>query len=45
MEQIVKNALERVEREQGGDDPPSSRGTDDDQELMEVLERARAGYS
>ncbi|AAM02034.1 cell division protein FtsZ [Methanopyrus kandleri] len=42
MEQIVKNALERVEREQGGDDPPSSRGTDDDQELMEVLERARA---
>ncbi|WP_456482566.1 cell division protein FtsZ [Methanopyrus sp.] len=41
MEQIVKNALERVEREQGGDDPPS-RGTDDDQELMEVLERARA---
>ncbi|WP_457614579.1 cell division protein FtsZ [Methanopyrus sp.] len=42
MEQIVKNALERVEREQGGDDSPSSRGTDDDQELMEVLERARA---
>ncbi|WP_457620229.1 cell division protein FtsZ [Methanopyrus sp.] len=42
MEQIVKNALERLEREQGGDDPPSSRGTDDDKELMEVLERARA---
>ncbi|WP_456482846.1 cell division protein FtsZ [Methanopyrus kandleri] len=41
MEQIVKNALERVEREQGGDDPPSLE-TDDDQELMEVLERARA---
>jgi len=41
LEQIVKNALERVEREQGGDDPPSLE-TDDDQELMEVLERARA---
>ncbi|MEO2241007.1 MAG: cell division protein FtsZ, partial [Euryarchaeota archaeon] len=44
MEQIVRSALERMEESKGGDAHPSTARdqSEEDQELIEVLEEARA---